>query len=136
MIDIELLAKELKRDEGFREQVYTCSAGKQTIGFGHNLEDGTFPEIIAEKLLHFDMGQTIRDCERLVWFYDLNGVRKRVIINMAFNLGITRLSGFKKMIQAIEAGDWNGAADEMENSKWFGQVGDRAVRLCRLMREG
>jgi len=135
-IDVELLVEELKRDEGYRAQVYQCSAGVATVGYGHNLEQGRIPEYIAEKLLHHDIGEAIADCESLNWFYTLDAVRKRVIVNMMFNIGMTRLLGFKKMIAAIELKDYNRAADEMYDSKWRVQVGDRAKRLVEMMRNG
>ena len=136
MIDIELLAEELKRDEGWRDKPYQCSAGKLTIGYGHNLEDQPIPKYIGEKLLHHDIGVALADCEQLDWFHPLNGVRKRVIINMMFNLGMTRLLGFKKMIAAIKVNNYQEAANQMQDSRWFNQVGNRAVRLVEMMRNG
>ena len=135
-IDIEKITDDLKLDEGFRECIYTCSAGKQTIGYGWNLEDNGMPEPIAARLLDYSIGIAIRDCESLEWFYPLNGARKAVIINMMFNLGKSRLRGFKKMIAAIQANDFELAADEMMDSRWYNQVGFRAARLIEEMREG
>jgi lysozyme len=54
---------------------------------------------------------------------------------MMFNIGKGRLSGFKKMISAIEQGDYEKAAAEMVDSKWYNQVGYRAVRLVGMMRD-
>lgn len=134
-IDIGLLADELKRDEGFRECVYKCSAGKLTIGYGHNIEDNPMPELIAEKLLHHDIAGALAACERFDWFFELDGVRQRVIVNMVFNLGYNGVSKFKKMIAAIEDREYVLAAFEMRNSRWYRQVGARAERLCKLMRD-
>jgi lysozyme len=135
-IDIEKLADELKRDEGFRDTVYTCSAGKQTIGYGHNIEDNPIPERVCEVLLHHDIGNALRECERFPWFYVLDDVRKRVIVNMIFNIGARGVSNFRKMIAALEAGDYDEAATQMIDSKWYRQVGDRAERLVAMMRDG
>ena len=134
MIDIPKLTEELKCDEGFRDKVYKCSASKLTIGYGFNLEDNSFPERIAADLLSHNIGQCIAECENFVWFYSLSPVRKRVIINMVFNLGATGVAKFKKMIAAIEAGDWDEAANQMQDSKWYNDVGFRAVRLINMMR--
>lgn len=135
-IDIPKLTEELKRDEGFRECVYTCSAGKLTIGYGHNIEDNPIPEPIAERLLHWDIGQALQECEQFPWFYILDDVRKRVIINMVFNLGAAGVSNFRKMIAAIENMEWEKAAAEMLDSKWATQVGSRAHRLALMMEHG
>jgi lysozyme len=59
---------------------------------------------------------------------------QRVCVNMAFNLGRTRLSRFKKMITAVNEGKYAKAADEMIDSKWYGQVGNRSRELVELMR--
>lgn len=59
---------------------------------------------------------------------------KAILTNMAFNLGKRGLKGFRKMLAAIKLGDWGTAANEMENSKWFNQVGDRSKRLVERMR--
>lgn len=135
-IDIEKIASDLKADEGFRDKIYTCSAGANTIGYGFNLDANPFPESIASKLLDHGIGETMRDCSRHDWYYELNDNRRQVIINMAFNLGITRLCGFKNMIKAIYAHDWDEAANQMQDSNWYNQVGYRAVRLVAEMRAG
>ena len=135
-IDLGLLADELKVDEGFRDCVYKCSAGKLTIGYGHNVEDNPMPEPIAEKLLCSDIALALAQCERFDWFFDLDGVRQRVIVNMVFNIGYNGVSKFKKMIAAIEGGYYLTAAVEMKDSRWYRQVGKRAERLCRLMANG
>ena len=135
-IDIPKLKEELKIDEGFRECVYKCSAGKLTIGYGHNVEDNPIPEAFADQLLGYDIAGALAECERFDWFFDLDDVRKRVIINMVFNLGFNGVRKFKKMIRAIEDGYWRQAASEMLDSRWAAQVGPRALRLAEMMREG
>ena len=132
-IDIDLLCKELKRDEGYRGLIYSCSAGKLTYGYGHNGQDNPIPETIATALLGHDIGQALAQCEKWPWFYGLSDVRKRVIVNMVFNLGFEGVCKFKKMIEAIEAGDYVKAAWEMQDSDWRRQVGARADRLCSMM---
>lgn len=133
-IDLKLLSDELKRDEGFRDTVYTCSAGKLTVGFGHNIQDNPIPEYIAEQLLGYDIAAAIRDCEQFDWFYGLSDVRKRVIVNMVFNIGASGVSRFRKMIAAIENEYYETAGAEMKDSKWYRQVGARAERLVSMMR--
>ena len=135
-IDLAKLKEELKRDEGFRDTVYKCSAGKLTIAYGHNIEDNPIPEAFADQLLGYDIAGALAQCERFDWFFELDDVRKRVIINMVFNLGFNGVSKFNKMIDAIELGQHGVAAIEMLDSKWARQVGPRAARLADMMREG
>lgn len=133
MIDIEKLTAELKRDEGYRDKVYTCSAGKLTIGYGHNIEDNPIPEKVANDLLGHDIGQALAKCERWGWFYPLSDVRKRVIVNMVFNIGAGGVAMFRRMIDAIECREFDRAAHEMRDSRWYSQVGQRAERLAVMM---
>ena len=59
----------------------------------------------------------------------------RVLVNMAFNLGRTRLSKFKKMLAHIEEKNYLMAANEMINSKWYRQVKTRGVELVNIMKD-
>jgi len=63
------------------------------------------------------------------WWRGLSDDRMRVMANMCFNLGYPRLSKFKKFLAAMQEEDWETAAEEMMDSKWATQVGDRAKRL-------
>ena len=135
-ISMDKMTDELKRDEGFRGCVYLCSAGKQTVGYGHNLEAKAIPERIAELLLQSDIADALAACERFDWFYGLSDARQRVIINMVFNIGANGVGRFRKMIRAIEDELFELAAYEMQNSRWYVQVGVRAERLCQMMKEG
>ena len=78
----------------------------------------------------------IRDsCERLyVQFEHLPEEVQLIIANMMFNMGYTRLSKFKGMKRGVDARDWESAADEMVDSKWYDQVTRRADRLVVRMR--
>ena len=69
-----------------------------------------------------------------MYWYGLSEARQRVVVNMMFNLGPNRFNAFKKVNAAIEAGEFQVAADEMIDSKWYRQVGNRAERLEQAMR--
>jgi lysozyme len=89
------LKQELTRDEGVRYKPYTCSEGRLTIGIGHNLDDRGLPPHIVDALYEWDIGQAVKDLDHhLPWWDTLGDVRGRALINMAFNLGITRLLSF------------------------------------------
>ena len=83
MINWQELQKELKRDEGFRSKVYTCSAGKLTVGYGHNLEDNDLPEHIASDLLITEYMEVHEQLSNDQWYCELDDYRKRIMINMA-----------------------------------------------------
>ena len=69
------------------------------------------------------------------WWKELGDEKMRVLANMCFNLGITRLLKFRKFLAALEAGDFETAGEEMIDSKWATQVGARATRLQRRIKE-
>jgi lysozyme len=124
-------------DEGYRTHPYACSVGKTTIGVGWNLTDNGLPDDIIQELLKRSVNQSVMDAVKVCpSFGMLNRVRQEVLVNMAFNLGKSRLSLFKKMLAAIEQGDFPLASEEMLDSKWAKQVGKRATRLALEMRTG
>ena len=91
----------------------------------------------AEFLLATDIDVAVSELQRTFdWFEDLSDARQRVCVNMCFNLGLTRLLGFKKFLAAMEEGDWETAGVEMLDSKWARQVGARSTRLKDLLVEG
>ncbi|MCK5611026.1 glycoside hydrolase family protein [Candidatus Pacearchaeota archaeon] len=132
------LESDLIRDEGLRLKPYTDTVGKQTIGVGRNLDDRGITEAEAMMLLDNDIEIVRRELVETVggmWFYLPNNVH-RALLNMAFNMGVPRLMGFKKMWAALTFGTLEKAADEALDSKWARQVGDRAERIATLIRNG
>lgn len=131
------LIKELKRDEGVRLKPYQCTAGKTTIGVGRNLDDRGITEHEADHLLLNDIELvTVHLDKHIPWWRDMSDARQRVLANMCFNLGISGLLYFKNTLASMKAGKYNDAADGMLKSLWAKQVGNRAVRLAKMMREG
>jgi len=136
-MDQEKLIEELKRDEGVRFKPYHCSADKLTIGVGRNLDDVGITEEESDYLLGNDINTCVKELNRtFFWFEKQTDVRKRVLVNMCFNLGLSRLLNFKNFLKAAESGDYESAGREMLDSKWAKQVGDRAIRLKNMMIEG
>lgn len=136
-MDMNALLFELERDEGLRLKPYKDSVGKLTIGAGRNLDDVGISEEEARHLLENDVARTVADLDRhLPWWSGLDPVRQRVVINMAFNMGVAGLLGFSKTLAAMKSGDYVGAAYGMLASKWAGQVGERATRLAHMMSTG
>ncbi|SOB60621.1 Lysozyme [Pseudodesulfovibrio profundus] len=133
---MQQLTEQLKRHEGLRLKPYRCTAGKLSIGFGRNLDDKGINEGEAETMLWRDVAEARALLERHSGFLRLDEVRQAVLINMCFNLGISRLMQFQKMWRAISYEDWEQAAAEMLDSRWAKQVGDRATELAAQMKSG
>jgi len=120
----------IKRHEGFRAIPYQCSSGVWTIGYGFTsltkYESDVILKIKVDNL-QVDLAPVIEP---------LSPARQDVIINMAYNLGIGGVMGFKRMWLAIYDMDFGRAADEMLDSRWARQVGRRAGELSEIMRKG
>jgi len=123
----------LQLDEGYRRHPYHCTAGKVTCGYGRNLDDIGLDEEEAAWLLERDIARAVKQLRLEPYWLDLSERRQAVLINMVVNLGWPRFSGFKKFRAALQAKDYVRAAHEMTDSRWFTQVGQRAVRLRSMM---
>ena len=144
-MNIEQLRKELERDEGVKYEVYLDHLGYPTFGIGHLITDDD-PECGAsvgtkvdsdrvQEAFETDVETVLSDCERLyVQFEHLPEEVQLIVANMMFNMGLTRLSKFKGMKRGVDARDWEAAADEMVDSRWYKQVTNRADRLVVRMR--
>ena len=122
--------------EGFAPLPYKCPSGCLTVGYGHNLEVPLSKES-ALALLEHDVKVAQVDAQKIcpVWDF-LNETRQFVLVDMAFNMGLSRLKTFKKMLAAVERGDFLAASKEMLQSRWAVQVGRRAKELAEMMKTG
>ena len=131
---IKSALEQLKEDEGFRGSIYQCTEGKNTIGYGRNLDDNPLTREEAQFLLENDLEKVARQAQKFPWYKTLTSERRAVILNMIYNLGINRFKQFKLMIAALYVEDYELAAKEMLNSKWAKQVKGRALRLSMIMK--
>ena len=129
--------EQLKRDEGIRLFPYRDTRNKLTIGYGRNLDDRGIDPVEAEMMLDRDLARATVDVDMKIPFARfLDDPRHGVLVNMAYNMGIGGLLTFKKMIAAMEKGDWEPAGDALMDSKYALQVGLRAERLAEQVRTG
>jgi len=131
------LTEQLTRHEGLRLKPYADTVGKLTIGVGRNLDDVGITEDEALMMLENDI-KIARDelLSHFPAFNSLHDARLDCLINMVFNMGISRFKGFKLMIDALITHDYNEAAAQMLDSKWARQVGSRAKELSTQMSLG
>lgn len=146
-MNIERVTKRLMEDEGHRGFAYddatglTVTAptpdGRLTIGYGSNIQDVPMPEHISRLMLNDRILVAILDavsvCPR---FSKLDARRQEVLTEMSYQLGRSRLAGFKRMLQAIEDGRWHDAATEALDSKAARQAPKRWSRHATTLREG
>ena len=125
----------IQRHEGYRPYVYYDSLGFPTAGYGHAfLPNSPISHSVAVALFEDDFCRAKKDYDKLK--LDLDPVRRGVVLDMLFNLGLPRFRGFSKTIVALSQGNYEVAADEMLQSLWATQVKSRANRLAKMMREG
>ena len=147
-MDTQLMIAELKRDEGNRLQIYddatglaikpgTTVKGHPTIGIGRALDVRGISQDEADLMLANDIAAfTLGLQQAYTWFSGLDDVRQRVLVNMAFNMGLAGLGQFHDTLRYIEERRWQLAADAMRESHWSTQTGERAARLCDAMATG
>ena len=144
-VNVEKLINDLEVDEGCKFEIYNDHLGYPTFGIGHLITEddpehgqplGTpISEDRVREAFEKDVDRVRMDCLKLYPnFTSLPDDAQLIIANMMFNMGLPRLSQFKKMKAAVEAGDWDEAANQMEASRWFRQVPNRAQRLIDRMR--
>lgn len=137
---MEKIRRLIELHEGRVASVYQDSLGFWTIGVGHLVDrrkGGGLPPAIIDALLEHDV-ESARAAlqDALTWFAYLDEVRQAALVDMAFNLGVRGLLGFKKTLALVRDRDYLAASVEMLDSTWARQVGSRARRLSRMMESG
>ena len=142
-MNIELCKAEIKRHEGEGLEIYMDSLGYKTLGVGHlcqpsdpeyNWEVGTpVSQEVVDMYYEQDFKKHYQETIHVYGSYEdfqkLPELIQRVLVNMCFNLGGTRLSKFKNMLKACKEHNWNEMARQMQDSRWYYQVGRRSKEL-------
>lgn len=147
----ESLKEMLIRHEGYKNKPYKCSAGKNTIGVGWNMDANPLPPEIAtylkkngqisddiiDRLLDISIRHAQADCRVLFPDFDtFTDRRKFALIDFLFNVGFHTASKFQTTIKHINSGKWDLAAVQMAKSLWYDQVRGRAKEICQMVKEG
>ena len=142
-MNIELCKEQIKRHEGEVLNIYEDSLGYKTLGVGHlcQPEDPEYDwavgtsvsQEVVDMYYEDDFDKHYMEAihvfgSREDWD-ELPEVIQRVLVNMCFNLGGSRLSKFRNMLKACRNHDWKEMAVQMEDSRWYRQVGRRSKEL-------
>lgn len=130
---IELKAQ-LKIQEGYKLYPYTDTVGKITIGVGRNLTDVGLSKEEVNILLDHDIDRAESSLSAYDFYKNSPPSVQLILLNMCFNMGINSLLKFKSMIAYIIHDDFENASIEMLDSKWATQVGDKAIKLAKIMK--
>lgn len=138
----------LEFDEGFKNRVYDDKTGKDviipsggaaTIGIGINLKTTLMPREVARHwcavcCCDLDAGLSVGRYGSI--YCQLDDARQFALINMAFNMGLSRLQEFRKTWEWLRQGKFGRASAEALDSLWSRQVGSRADRIAFVIRTG
>lgn len=147
---VEYATAMLVYEEGFREDVYLCSEGYPTVGYGLKLgykdqsleEYREFPKVpksIASLWLSELLDELLSDLKRnneLSQLLELDDVRMAVVLSMCYQLGVSGFSKFRKTIQYLKDGEYDKASEEMCDSLWYRQTTNRATRHSNMIKSG
>jgi len=130
------LESRIKRHEGKRFTPYEDSEGILTVGYGRNLRDVPFSQDELDLMFKNDLRRARDGAETFIVYDQLNELRKGVLIEMVFQMGVAGVAKFKRFLAFALQEDWTRAAEEMLDSKWARQTPERARELARLFLRG
>ena len=133
----ETLAQRIGRHEGKRHRAYRDTVGKLTAGIGRNLEDVAFTDEEINLMFENDLARAKRGAKTFCLYEMLNDIRREVLIEMVFQMGLLGVGKFKKFFRAAQARDWEAAHAELIDSKWAREDSPaRALELALIFRIG
>lgn len=136
-MNLELLKRQLERHEGRRLKPYVDTAGKITIGIGHNLTDNGLTDAQVDQIYADDSGEVVRVLPIVFsWYGAIDDVRQRALADVAFNVGLPGLLKFRHLLAACVAHDWPRAGRELLDSDAARGAPARYLALDRMITTG
>jgi lysozyme len=136
-MDTKAVLDMIKKDEGWVSHAYQDHLGFWTIGYGFLIDQrrgGGIPKEVAEYWLQHIVHGIVNDLsKRLSFFQDLPDAIQQCLVNMAYQLGTNGLLSFRKMMAALENGNYQQAAIEALDSRWAQQTPNRANRIAVII---
>lgn len=127
----------IQMHEGWSSMPYKCPAGKLTIGYGRNLEANGITKDEGKYMLENDIVTARNHCRRIIpGFDEMDSARQAAFTDFMYNLGPGTVAKFHKTLAAVARKDWDEAANEMMDSTWYKQVGNRGPRIVSIVRHG
>ena len=144
------LIENIKTHEGFSARIYKDSVGKPTVGYGF-LVTALSPDEIAlnggniepmsretaEKILNLKVAKLQkRVFQCLPWLESKPQGVQDTLIEIAYQLGLAGLMGFRHTLGCIETGDYAQAAKNLRASLLYRQTPKRVEDYIRGLRDG
>lgn len=135
---LDQVTQELLVDEGRRTKPYVDTKGNVTIGVGYNLTGQGLPDETIDQLFVMARNDAETTARRVFpAFDDYSQNRRAALLNLAFNLGETKLLTFRRFVAAVRGAHWSTAADELVDSDWYREVqASRRDRVIAQIRNG
>ena len=133
--ELQDIVEDIKKHEGFRPKVYECTEGYDTIGYGFAIKDLELDEDIAEEILLRKLEKLIKRLrDKFDWLDEVPYEVQGVLVNMAYQMGVSGVCKFKRALKYMEHQNWERAAEEMLMSRWHKQTPNRARELSNIIR--
>tara|TARA_Y100000015_G_scaffold23321_1_gene22597 strand:- start:46 stop:1353 length:1308 start_codon:yes stop_codon:yes gene_type:complete len=153
------MERQIRHHEGTVPYPYKDSLGLWTIGNGHLIGDGSdaaleksgykkytkknpMPSSELTKIFKKDLNEHRKIAESYPFYNKMTEEGKRAMLDLTFNMGDflnkKKPNGelvWKNLRAQLEAGNFEGAADNLASSLYARQVGDRAVTVTNLLRQ-
>ena len=128
------LIDNIKISEGFRSRPYRCTENHLTIGYGFAIKDLELDRDICDMILERKVAKLVQRLEKnLPYLPSLPKDAQDVLIEMAYQMGVSGLLKFKKTLMYVESKDYKDASVEMLDSRWAKQTPNRAKKLSDIM---
>ena len=132
---MQQLVESIKKNEGYREKVYKCTEGFDTIGYGFSIKDVKLRESVCDIILEEKLMELSSEVqEKFPWLTDMPQEVCHVILEMCYQMGVAGVSKFKKTISYLQEKEWGKASVEMLDSKWAKQTPNRAKRMSEIVK--
>ena len=137
-MDLEQTKKEIKKEEGFRMEVYKDTLGFETGGYGHKMLEGEIPPTDMagwNKLFERDFARAVTGAEDVLMLCpNIHDTARHIVVEMCYQMGAYGVSKFHGMLSALQESDYVTASKEMLDSRWAKQTPKRAMRMAERMR--
>ncbi|GAA6984130.1 hypothetical protein ID0086_04190 [Helicobacter pylori] len=127
--------------EEFSPSIYTDKTGHLTIGYGYNLSVYSYEsKRITKPQVYGLLTDILKENHKALlsygWYKNLDAMRRMVILDLSYNLGLSGLFKFKQFIKTIEDKNYTLAVERLQKSPYFNQVRKRASRNMEVLKLG
>jgi lysozyme len=132
----------IANNEGIRYEPYQDTLGKWTVGVGHLIGKELPPEMNRRfshqevmDLFDSDYMHHRNAAERIPGFNRMDGLGQTALTDLTFNMGPSWINGWPNLANQLGEGDIPSASENLRNSRWYDQVGNRGPRVTNMLED-